>query len=352
MELNSIQFLTLFVLAVLSTGIITPVMRRVAKRFGIVDQPNQAHKTHREPIPYLGGVAIMITVSVIVLSGSLFLKMDGNTSKIVLAIMVPSVLIGLVGLADDIKNLSPISRFIAQSIAALFTSIVIISSDTVGSPTGNSYLDFAITVVWIVGITNAINFFDNHDGGASGTVAISSFMLFILTSTSGQFYIAALAIVLSGSCIGFLYWNRNPARIYMGDAGSLFLGMILATILVRFDPNPINRWAGFAIPVLLLAMPILDTSVSVLSRIQRGISPFQGGQDHLSHRLVRRGLTRRATAVTLWSGTGVFSLIALLISNASYRLEGLVLSISLAILLTIFFWFFRQNDYMEKKKNT
>ena len=352
MELNSIQFLTLFVLAVFSTGIITPVMRRVAKRFGIVDQPNQAHKTHREPIPYLGGVAIMITVSIIVLGGSLFLKMDGNTSKIVLAIMVPSVLIGLVGLVDDIKNLSPISRFIAQSIAALFTSIVIISSDTVGSPTGNSYLDFFITVVWIVGITNAINFFDNHDGGASGTVAISSFMLFILASTSGQFYIAALAIVLSGSCFGFLYWNRNPARIYMGDAGSLFLGMILATILVRFDPNPINRWAGFAIPVLLLAMPILDTSVSVLSRIQRGISPFQGGQDHLSHRLMRRGLTRRATAINLWSGTGVFSLIALLISNASYRLEGLFLSISLAIFLTLFFWFFRQSDYMAKKKNT
>ena len=352
MELNSIQFLTLFVIAVFSTGIITPVMRRVAKRFGIVDQPNQAHKTHREPIPYLGGVAIMITVSIIVLGGSLFLKMDNNTSKIVLAIMVPSVLIGLVGLADDIKNLSPISRFIAQSIAALFTSIVIISSDTVGSPTGNSYLDFFITVVWIVGTTNAINFFDNHDGGASGTVAISSFMLFILASTSGQVYIAALAIVLSGSCFGFLYWNRNPAQIYMGDAGSLFLGMILATILVRFDPNPINRWAGFAIPVLLLAMPILDTSVSVLSRIQRGISPFQGGQDHLSHRLVRRGLTRRATAITLWSGTGVFSLIALLISNASYRLEGLFLSISLAIFLTLFFWFFRQNDYMAKKKNS
>jgi UDP-GlcNAc:undecaprenyl-phosphate GlcNAc-1-phosphate transferase len=134
----------------------------------------------------------MITVSIIVLGGSLFLKMDGNTSKIVLAIMMPSVLIGLVGLADDIKNLSPISRFIAQSIAALFTSIVIISSDTVGSPTGNSYLDFAITVVWIVGITNAINFFDNHDGGASGTVAISSFMLFILASTSGQFWILIL----------------------------------------------------------------------------------------------------------------------------------------------------------------
>jgi UDP-GlcNAc:undecaprenyl-phosphate GlcNAc-1-phosphate transferase len=344
MELSSIQFLVLFVLAVLSTGFITPIMRRIAKRLGIVDKPNQAHKTHREPIPYLGGVAIMITVSIIVLGGSLFLEIDGNTSQILLTIIIPSVLIGLVGLVDDIKNLSPISRFISQSIAALFTSVIIISSETVGSPTGYSSLDFIITVVWIIGITNAINFFDNHDGGASGTVAISSFVLFLLASTSGQFYIAALAIVISGSCFGFLYWNRNPARIYMGDAGALFLGMILSTTLVRFDPNPINRWAGFAIPVLLLAMPVLDTSVSVLSRIQQGISPFQGGQDHLSHRLVRRGLTRRATSITLWSGTGAFSLMALLISNASYSLEGLFLLISLAIFLTLFFWFFRQSD--------
>lgn len=339
MELNSNQFLILFVLAVLATGIITPVMRRVANRFGIVDQPNQAHKTHRKPIPYLGGVAIMIAVSVIVLGGSLLLKIDGTATKILLAIFIPSVLIGIVGLVDDIKNLSPISRFIAQSVAALFTSLVIISTDTVGSPTDNTLLDFLITVFWIVGITNAVNFFDNHDGGASGAVAIGSFMLFILSSTSGQSYIAALAIVLSGSCLGFLYWNKSPARIYMGDAGSLFLGMILATTLVRFDSNPINRWAGFAIPVLLLALPILDTSVAVSSRIQRGISPFQGGQDHLSHRLVRQGLSRRATAITLWCGSGIFSLLALLMSFASYRLEGLLLLSSILLFLTLFLWF-------------
>jgi UDP-GlcNAc:undecaprenyl-phosphate GlcNAc-1-phosphate transferase len=344
MEINSIQYLTLFVLAVSSTGFITPVMRRAAKRFGIVDQPNQAHKTHREPIPYLGGVGIMIAVTTIVVSGSLFLNIDSKTYRIILTVIVPSVLIGLVGLADDIKNLSPISKFIAQSIAAFFSSVVIISTDTVGSPTGNSYLDFAITVVWIVGITNAINFFDNHDGGASGTVAISSFMLFILASTTGQFYIAALAIVLSGSCFGFLYWNRNPAKIYMGDAGSLFLGMILATILVRFDPNTTNRWAGYAVPVFLLALPILDTSIAVFSRIQRRISPWRAGQDHLSHRLAKRGFSRRRTAVFLWSGTGTFSLLALSLSNTSQILQSIVFVLSAFLWLGLFFWFFRQTS--------
>jgi UDP-GlcNAc:undecaprenyl-phosphate GlcNAc-1-phosphate transferase len=346
MEINSIQFLILFVLAVLSTGIITPLMRRVANHIGVVDQPNQAHKTHREPIPYLGGVGIMITVLVILVSGSLLLNIDSNTQKIVLTIIVPSVLIGLVGLADDIQNLSLISRLIAQSIAALFTSIVIISTDTVGSPTGNSYLDFAITVVWIVGITNAINFFDNHDGGASGTVAISSFMLFILAASTGQFYIAALAIVLSGSCFGFLYWNRNPARIYMGDAGSLFLGMIFAIILIRFDPNSTNRWIGYGIPVLLLALPILDTAIVVFSRIQRRILPWRAGQDHLSHRLLRRGFSRRRTAVFLWSGTGIFSLLVLCLSSTSQSLQSIIFALSTFLWLGLFFWFFRQNPYV------
>ena len=321
MELNSNQFLILFVLAVLATGIITPVMRRVATRFSIVDQPNQAHKTHRKPIPYLGGVAIMIAVSIIVLSGSLFLKIDSATAKILLAIFIPSLLVGLVGLVDDIKNLSPISRFVTQSVAALFTSIVVISSETIGSPTGNSLLDLLITVFWIVGVTNAVNFLDNHDGGASGSVAISSLVLFLLSSTTGQFYIAALAIVLSGSCFGFLYWNKNPARIYMGDAGSLFLGMILATVLVRFDPNPINRVAGFAIPVLILALPIIDTCLVVASRVIRGLSPFEGGQDHLAHLLMRKFKSKRITAIILWGISTFFATLAVVISNLNVKQE-------------------------------
>jgi UDP-GlcNAc:undecaprenyl-phosphate GlcNAc-1-phosphate transferase len=321
MAINSYQFLVLFVLAGLTTGIITPVMRQVANRFGIVDRPNQAHKTHRKPIPYLGGVAIMIAISIIVLGGSLFLKIDSATAKILLAIFMPSLLVGLVGLVDDIKNLSPLSRFVAQSIAALFTSIIIISTNTIGSPIGYILLDFLITVFWIVGVTNAVNFLDNHDGGASGSVAISGFVLFILSSTSGQFYIAALAIVVSGSCFGFLYWNKNPARIYMGDAGSLFLGMILATILVRFDPNPINRFAGFAIPVLILALPIIDTCLVVVSRVIRGLSPFEGGQDHLAHLLMRKFKSKRITAMILWGISTFFATLAVVISNLNVKQE-------------------------------
>jgi UDP-GlcNAc:undecaprenyl-phosphate GlcNAc-1-phosphate transferase len=198
---------------------------------------------------------------------------------------------------------------------------ILIATNTLGSPSGNVFLDLLITILWIVGITNSINFFDNVDGGASGTIAISSIFLFLLAFQGGQFFIAALAAVLGGATIGFLIWNRPPARIYMGDAGALFLGLLIATLLIRFDPNPIYLSASFAIPVLILAIPILDTSVAVISRLRRGISPFQGGQDHLSHRLMRAGLSKRQAVLSLWIMSLFFCLIAIAISNAPYDNE-------------------------------
>ena len=349
MELDLIQYCFLLIASAATSGLLTPLMRKVAFRFQIVDAPNQLHKTHKEPIPYLGGVAIILSILLIALIGSIFTNVDSGTRLTLLAILIPATIIGTVGLIDDIKNLSPFSRFIAQTLSGILTALIIIKAQTVGSPTGNSILDFSITVLWIVGVTNSINFFDNHDGGASGTVAISSLGLFILSFISGQYYIAALAIVSAGSAMGFLVWNRNPARIYMGDAGSLFLGMMLASLLVRFDPSPINRWAGFAIPILLLALPIMDTTVAVLSRIKRGISPFQGGQDHLSHRLVRRGLSRRKTAYVLWGATANFVFFAFLISNVGYAFEGVLLLATGILWLVMFSWFWMQPHSLSKK---
>ena len=343
MELSIFQYLLLFLGSFVIAGLLTPVMRRLAFRLDIVDKPIQVHKTHREPIPYLGGVAIILTVVIVIFLGSIFVELSYDIQKTLLIILVPSLFIGSIGLIDDIKNLSPFSRFVAQTFAGLVAAFAITSSESVGSPTGNDLLDLIISIIWIVGITNAINFFDNHDGGASGTIAISSFCLGILCIASQQYYIGALAFVLSGASSGFLIWNKNPARIYMGDAGSLFLGILISTLLLRFNPSPINRWAGFAVPLLILAFPILDTSVAVLSRITRGISPFTGGQDHLSHRLVRRGSSRRSAAFKLWSGTAIFSLMALIISFAPLKLEGPITMFSAITWIFLFGWFFRQS---------
>jgi UDP-GlcNAc:undecaprenyl-phosphate GlcNAc-1-phosphate transferase len=186
-----------------------------------------------------------------------------------------------------------------------------------------------------------VNFFDNVDGGASGTVAISALFLVLLSYSSGQYYIAAISIVVAGSTLGFLKWNRSPARIYMGDAGSLFLGSLIASLLVRFDPNPIVYPTFFFVPLFLIAIPILDTSTVVISRIARGVSPFKGGRDHLSHRLMRLGISKVNSVLLLWGFTLLYGVFALILSNAPYSQEPLVVIIGSAIWLIALILFLR-----------
>ena len=222
---------------------------------------------------------------------------------------------GLIGLWDDIKQLPPLPRFIGQTIAGVVVATILILSNNLGNPTGSTPLDVFISIVWVVGICNSINFFDNLDGGAAGTSAITAIALTFIAVNGDQSLIASLSLVLTGSTLGFLIWNRSPARIYMGDAGALFLGVLLATLTIRLNPETNSNIASFSIPVLLLAVPILDTSVAVISRLRRKISPFQGGKDHLSHRLIRNGLSRKKSAVILWLLSAFFALLAVVIST-------------------------------------
>jgi UDP-GlcNAc:undecaprenyl-phosphate GlcNAc-1-phosphate transferase len=261
-----------------------------------------------------------------------------SLSKVGLAssILIPALLVGVVGLIDDIKKLSPIPRFLVQNAIAIVSTLIMMSTQTIGSPTNNMFFDFFITIFWIVGLTNALNFFDNIDGGASGTAAISAFFLFVLALQGSQFSIAALSLVLAGGTLGFLIWNRPPARIYMGDAGALFLGLLIASLSVRFDPNPINQIASLSVLFCLVAIPILDTSVAVTSRVRRGISPFQGGKDHLSHRMIRAGFSKRSAVLTLWLLQTFMCFIALAISIAPYQYEGLISIFVFAIWIIMF----------------
>ena len=344
MNFSGRDYFLLFSASFILVGLLTPIMRRVALRFGIVDVPSESHKTHRRPIPYLGGVAIsagVIAISYAAIFSSSFSKSNFSLAS---SVLLPGIFIGAVGLIDDFLKLSPWPRFLAQNLVGVISSIILISTNTLGRPTGSLLFDVLITLLWIVGLTNAINFFDNIDGGASGTVAISSLALFFLTIQGGQFVIAALALVLSGATLGFLIWNRPPARIYMGDAGSLFLGLIIASLTIRLEPNPINQYATFAVPFLIVAVPILDTSVVVVKRLARGVSPFQGGRDHLSHRLMRLGLSKRQAISSLWLLSTYFALLAIGLSNASYSLEGAISLIAVLSWLIAFFLFAKLAD--------
>jgi UDP-GlcNAc:undecaprenyl-phosphate GlcNAc-1-phosphate transferase len=260
------------------------------------------------------------------------------------SVLAPAIILGAIGLWDDMRNLRPAPRLLIQSAAGLFTAWILISQDTIGDPTNSTIIDAVITSIWVVGICNSINFFDNLDGGAAGTVAVTSSALFILGFQGQQFMIAALSAVTAGATIGFLLWNKSPARIYMGDAGALFLGVLIATLTIRLHPDTDVMWTSLATPVLLLAVPILDTSVAVISRIKRGISPFQGGHDHLSHRLIRGGLSRRTAAFSLWGLSGFFALCAIAIPRTSEGLEQIIVAIAALVWAVLFIKFFQSKD--------
>jgi UDP-GlcNAc:undecaprenyl-phosphate GlcNAc-1-phosphate transferase len=170
-----------------------------------------------------------------------------------------------------------------------------------------------VTIFWIVGICNSINFFDNLDGAAAGAVAIAALGVFVIAFDRGQELVSALSVVTAGATIGFLMWNKSPAKIYMGDAGALFLGIIISVATIRLNPGIDPIWKSLAIPVILLGVPLLDTCVAVFSRIARGLSPLTGGKDHLSHRLVRAGLSRPMAAVSLWGASGLCAVVAILL---------------------------------------
>jgi UDP-GlcNAc:undecaprenyl-phosphate GlcNAc-1-phosphate transferase len=304
------QFLILGLATFLFVGGLTPVMRKIALKIGEVDRPNLDRKTQKEPVPYLGGVAIAIGITVASFAALLYSDFSTETFNKALSVLLPAILISAMGLYDDLKGLEPWPRLVAQTIAGIAVAIYLIQSDTLGQAFSNQAINYAVTIFWIVGICNSINFFDNLDGGASGTVAIISIFLFAIAFNQGQSLVSALAVVTAGATLGFLIWNKTPAKIYMGDAGALFLGIIIAVLTIRLDPEVGPQSIALAIPLLLMAVPILDTTTVVISRLSRGISPFTGGRDHLSHRLMRKGLGRKTTAYVLWAMAAAFGSIA------------------------------------------
>lgn len=316
-------------------------MRKVAVAIGAMDKPNLERKTQKEPVPYLGGLAIAI--SIVVLTFAAVIRSDNTQTTFPLAatLLFPAIFLGLMGLIDDLASLNPLPRLIIQTVMAIAVSVFLIRTDTVGITLDGTFLDEIIMTVWIIGICNSINFFDNLDGGAAGTVAVSTIGIALIALGEGQELIAALSIVTAGSTIGFLMWNKPPAKIYMGDAGALFLGVVVAVLTIRLNPGIAPKWNSISLLPMLLAVPILDTCVAVLSRIRRGISPFTGGKDHLSHRLMRRGLSKQGAAFTLWAAQAVFVASALAVYQFTTAVGTPLIVATGFVWLAAFVWFWR-----------
>ena len=341
MSIQPTEYLLLGIAGFVLAGFLTWPVRKVAVAIGAMDKPNLERKTQKEPVPYLGGLAIAI--SIVVLTFAAVIRSDNTQTTFPLAatLLFPAIFLGLMGLIDDLASLNPLPRLIIQTVMAIAVSVFLIRTDTVGITLDGTFLDEIIMTVWIIGICNSINFFDNLDGGAAGTVAVSTIGIALIALGEGQELIAALSIVTAGSTIGFLMWNKPPAKIYMGDAGALFLGVVVAVLTIRLNPGIAPKWNSISLLPMLLAVPILDTCVAVLSRISRGISPFTGGKDHLSHRLMRRGLSKQGAAFTLWGAQAVFVASALAVYQFTTAVGTPLIVATGFVWLAAFVWFWR-----------
>ncbi len=325
-----LQSLAAFTVAGVVSLVLTPLAIRSALRLGVLDHPGE-HKSHVTPTPYLGGVAIVLAVTFAIVSAALVRGETVATLTQLLGILAIALIMAATGLLDDLRGLPVSIRFGLQFAAAAGLWVLDVRVDL----TGQLAIDLVLTLLWTVGITNAMNLLDNMDGLSASTATIASLWFGTIAIINGQFLVSALAFAVGGAAAGFLRDNRPPARIYMGDAGSLFLGIMLAALgmLLTLDRGML---VTAAVPVLILTVPVLDTALVTVARIRHGISPFQGGKDHTSHRLVRVGLPVPVAVGLIAIASLAHGWVALLV----FRIDttSAVLLLGLTALFDVFFF--------------
>jgi UDP-GlcNAc:undecaprenyl-phosphate GlcNAc-1-phosphate transferase len=284
----------------------TPVVRRVASRTGLISPPS-TRRTHAEPIPLLGGAAIY---GAVVLAAALFA--DQREWAELIAILGGATVVALLGLLDDHRPLGALPKLAGQVAAAA----LMVAGGVVVRLTGWAPADTAMTILWMVVLVNAFNFQDNMDGMAGGLGMVAAGWFLLLAVDNGQLLVAPLAAAIMGACAGFLLYNFNPATIFMGDVGSLFLGFVLGALAIklRFPGRPVE--VTFLVPILVLAPILFDLSLVTLSRLRRRVNPFTtAGRDHTSHRLADRGLGTRRAVLTIYAAAVVCGAAAMMASR-------------------------------------
>jgi len=303
--MDTMQFVPILVVGFAAALGLTPLSRHVAMRFGVVDKPNQ-RKIHRDDKPLMGGLAIYLAfaLALLLFSRPPYVELG--------AILAGASLLALVGLLDDRYGLGIKIRLVAMAVAAL----ILIASGIQVKMFNTPWIDVPVTILWVVTITNALNFLDNMDGLTAGLTAIAAGFFMVIALSQQLTLVSSLAAALLGSAIGFLTYNFNPASIFMGDMGALVLGFVLAVlgIKIKFGVQPPS--VTWMVPLLVLALPIFDICLVVFTRLIEGRSPGQAGKDHTSHRLLSLGLSQRQTLFVLYGGCIFFGLLGLVVSAA------------------------------------
>jgi UDP-GlcNAc:undecaprenyl-phosphate GlcNAc-1-phosphate transferase len=313
--------LLIFFLAILLCMLLTPIARVTALRLNIIDSPNTKLKTHKAPVPYLGGVAIFaaigISMALFMVDSNIFLNSQQR------GLLFSTLIILVVGLIDDIKGIRPVIKLSLQ----LFAAYIAWSHGISFLLFDQWYLNMAITLIWIAAMSNAINLIDIMDGLAAGVAGICALFVALLLHLSGDLFSSTLMFVLAGSCLAFLIFNFRPARIYMGDTGSLLLGFLLACTVTQWA-NGQQSGQHLIVPILILGVPLFELFFVSILRMKAGKSPLMGSQDHFALRLIRMGFSVKRTVLLTYACSvafGAIALLALFFHRFTYALVALTL---------------------------
>lgn len=314
-------YLVVLVASLLLSLVLVPVAIAIALRFGFFDHPGPA-KSHSQAVPYLGGAAIVVSFAIVVVAGNVLDPPPSGLPQLA-GFLGVGVALAVVGLLDDLLGgITVLIRLGLEVGAGVAVWSMGSSTHLAGVP---GPVNAVITVAWVVGITNAFNLLDNMDGLSAGTVVIAAFAIFGVASLQHRYLVSALAMALAGCAAGFLRANFHPARIYMGDAGSLFLGFVMAVLLLKLRADAPTR-VPVAVILAIPAVAIFDTGLVTVSRLAHRRSPFRGGQDHTSHRLVRRGMSVPVAVGTIYAAGALSGGAAVLMSQlgSAPRIIGVI----------------------------
>ena len=343
-----IKMLLAFAVSLLVAYVMTPPVKRFAEKVGAIDVPRDNRRVHDHPIPRMGGLAIFIGF---VLSLIFFVPMSTK----VLGLLVGSVIIAVMGGVDDIVSLNPWVKLAGQIVAALVAIRCGLVFDVISNPNifaEETYIEIGwlsvpLTMLWIVGCTNAVNLIDGLDGLAVGVSAISSLTMLIVSLFVSEPVVSIILAALTGACLGFMPYNLNPAKIFMGDVGSQLLGFVLSTasIMGLFKLHAIIT---FFVPLLALALPLADTIFAFFRRILHGQSPFKADKGHFHHRLLAMGLNQKQVVAVLYGISAVLGLLAVLMAGDSMAVKIICLVAAFIISLGIWLKVFKNNPNLRE----
>jgi UDP-GlcNAc:undecaprenyl-phosphate GlcNAc-1-phosphate transferase len=326
-------YLIIFAVSLISSFVLTWAVRNLAMGRGWAAPPIQDRDLHKTPLPRLGGVPVflsfLIAIAITSLASLRFPALAAEFSiRSLLIVLVPATLIFLLGLYDDIHSVGPYTKFAVQGVAAilLFAGGLRILDLPVlfGARHLGWYVGLPITVLWVIGITNAFNLIDGLDGLAAGSALFSTFVVFVVALSSGSSLVSLLTIALAGAILGFLRFNFNPATIFLGDSGSLFIGFLLSALALQ-GAEKAPTVVAVAIPVVSFGLPILETLLSVLRRLISGQPLFQADRDHIHHKLLQQGMSPRQVVIALYAVSALFALLSLFLLWPAGPTLGLVL---------------------------